>query len=167
MKIVNLNEHVEVIPLLAKWHFRQWGDLTGASSEDDYRNILSEHTSSQKVPMTLLALNCDVLLGSVNIVKSDLEIRPELTPWIAQLYVVPEQRSKGIGSTLASAAIARSADLGYDAIYLYTSGTLPSYYESIGWTTREIVHYKGKERIVMEIKMPVKQSIQRISYASR
>lgn len=155
IQIENLSEHKNLIPLLAKWHYRQWGDLTGASSEHDYQKILSTHICSQFIPMTLLAMNGNNLLGSVNIVESDLDIRPELTPWLAQLYVVPEQRDRGIGSTLVQAVFTQTADLGFDHLYLYTSGTLPLFYESMGWTIREIVQYKGKDRAVMEIKIPV------------
>ena len=155
IQIKNLREYVELIPLLAKWHFQQWNDMTGASSENSYRELLSKHTTSQSLPTTLIALNSNILLGSVNIVKSDLDIRPELMPWIAQLYVAPEQRGKGIGSALVAAAIAQTENLGFNTLYLYTSGTLPAYYEPLGWTTRETLHYKGKDRVVMEIKLPV------------
>ncbi len=151
--IKNLNEFIEFIPLLAEWHFRQWGDLTGAASEEAYRKLLSGHAVSQGLPTTLLALKDNFLLGSVNIVQSDLGIRRELTPWIAQLSVSLEHRGQGIGSALVSAAIAQARDLGFKVLYLYTSGTLPLYYESLGWKRRETLYYKGKERTVMEVKL--------------
>lgn len=157
IQIENLSEHTDLIPLLALWHYQQWGDLTGASNENDYQKLLFSYTSSQRIPMTLLALYDNRPVGSVNIVKSDLEIRPELTPWLAQLYVVPEKRSRGIGSTLVRVAIGRTTELGFEVLYLYTSGTLPIFYESMGWTTREVVQYKGKNRTIMEIKIPVNQ----------
>ena len=105
--------------------------------------------------MSLVALDDNRLAGSINIVKSDLEIRSELTPWLGQLYVIPEKRGRGIGSTLVRVAIDQTAKLGFGVLYLYTSGTLPIFYESMGWTTREVVQYKGRDRTVMEIKMPV------------
>jgi predicted N-acetyltransferase YhbS len=155
IQIENLSGHRDLIPLLAQWHYRQWGDLTGASSEKDYQKLLCRYTSPQIIPLTLLAVNGNRLLGSVNVVQSDLDIRPELTPWLAQLYVPPEERDRGIGSTLVRAAAARSKELGFDTLYLYTSGTLPIFYERIGWTMREIVRYKGKERTIMAMKLTV------------
>lgn len=155
IQIKNLSEHIDMIPLLAKWHYQQWGDLTGASSKYDYQKLLYTHIHPQCIPMTLLAMNDNSLLGSVNIVESDLDIRPKFTPWLAQLYVAPEQRNKGIGSHLVQEAFTQTADLGFDHLYLYTSGTLPYFYESMGWKTREVVQYKGKDRTVMEIKIPI------------
>lgn len=155
IQIENLQEHTDLIPLLAKWHFQQWGALTGASSEQDYQKLICKYASSQKVPTTLLAIENNKTVGSVNLIESDLEIRSELTPWIAQLYVIPEKRSRGIGSNLVRAAIDRAIEFGFDTLYLYTSGTLPFFYESLGWKTREVLQYRGKERTVMEIKIPV------------
>jgi len=41
----------------------------------------------------------------------------------------------------------------FGCLYLYTSGTLPSFYERIGWIRRENVYYKDKDRTVMEMKL--------------
>lgn len=152
-KIEDIWTRIDVIPLLARWHFKQWGDLTGASTESDYKALLSRNASSQKLPLTLIATNDKRLLGSVNIVACDMDIRPELKPWLAQLYVDVPERNRGIGSILVRAAIERCGKLGFHCLYLYTSGTLPVFYEHIGWRRRETVHYKGKTRIVMEMRL--------------
>ncbi|MEW5815003.1 MAG: GNAT family N-acetyltransferase [Spirochaetota bacterium] len=151
--IEDLSNHINFIPILAQWHFTHWGDLTGALTESDYQDLLSKQTHIQKFPLTLVAVDCGRLLGSVNIVSCDMDIKSELTPWISQLYVHPSERSKGIGSTLVYAAIARIREIGFSYLYLYTSGTLPSFYQQIGWKNKEVVYYKGKKRIIMEIRL--------------
>ncbi len=151
--IDDLSIHINFIPLLANWHFKQWGDLTGASTESDYKILLSKSISTSQFPLTLIATNEVNLLGSVNIVDCDMDIRSEFTPWLAQLYVTPSERNKGIGFSLVSAATARCKKLGFHSLYLYTSGTLSSYYKQIGWSVIENVYYKGKERTVMIIKL--------------
>jgi len=100
--IEDLSRHVDFIPLLAKWHFKQWGDLTGALTESDYRARLSPNACIQKLPLTLVAIGHGGLVGSANIVAYDMDIRLELTPWLAQLYIHPPERGRGIGSALAS-----------------------------------------------------------------
>jgi predicted N-acetyltransferase YhbS len=155
IRIEDLSRHTNLIPLLAHLHFEQWGALTGASSGSDYEVLLGRHASAPKLPLTLVALSHDGLIGSTNVVDCDMAIRSDLTPWLAQLYVLPKERGRGIGSALVQAALARSRELGFQNLYLYTSGTLPIFYERIGWTTRETVQYKGKERIIMEMRLPV------------
>ncbi len=116
----------------------------------DYQVLLSRNASAGSLPLTLIAVNRDRLLGSVNLVDCDMDIRPGLKPWLAQLYVDPGERGRGVGASLVHAAVERSRKLGFTRLYLYTSGTLPSFYERAGWRKREAVHYKSKDRTVME-----------------
>lgn len=152
VRIEDLSRYTDYIPTLAHLHFAKWGELTGTSTEADYKALLVRCTSSRQIPATLVAVCQNRSLGSVNLVDCDMQIRPELHPWLAQLFVHPAERGRGIGSSLVQAAVARSKELGFHALYLYTSGTLLSFYERLGWVVREIVPYKGKERTVMETK---------------
>jgi N-acetylglutamate synthase-like GNAT family acetyltransferase len=53
-----------------------------------------------------------------------------------------------MGSKLVLAAVRRIHEMGFNNLYLYTSGTLPSFYERMGWEKREVTYYKGKERTI-------------------
>jgi GNAT superfamily N-acetyltransferase len=72
-----------------------------------------------------------------------MTIRAALTPWLAQLFVTPAYRKGGIGGALVEAAVAHVRELGYDQLYLYTSGELPRFYQRLGWDIREMVPYRG------------------------
>jgi predicted N-acetyltransferase YhbS len=82
-----------------------------------------------------------------------MTIRPELTPWLAQLFVLPASRSQGIGAALVQAVIEWTRNQEFECLYLYTSGTLPGYYERLGFKAREQVNYLGKERTIMEYNL--------------
>jgi predicted N-acetyltransferase YhbS len=151
LKIEPLSNRPNFISMIAKLHFAQWKELTGATTEKKYAAMLNKFASTESVSTTLVAVRGNELLGSVNIVECDMEIRSELYPWLAQLFVVPKERKKGIGSSLVNAAIDRCQRFGFKVLYLYTAGTLPEFYKSLGWAEREKVNYKGKERIVMEM----------------
>jgi hypothetical protein len=83
MMISDLGDHLSWVPLLARWHYDQWGPLTGADSLDGYVAILTKAAASRAVPSVLIAVSDGALLGSANLVASDLPPRPELTPWLA------------------------------------------------------------------------------------
>ena len=155
LKIEPLSNHTNSISIIAKFHFAQWKELTGASTEKKYAMMLNKFASTESIPTTLVAVRDNELIGSVNLIDCDMEIRSELYPWLAQLFVVPKERKKGIGSSLVSAVVERCQRLGLKALYLYTSRTLPEFYKGLGWVEREKVNYKGKERIVMEIQFPI------------
>ncbi|MBV8926428.1 MAG: GNAT family N-acetyltransferase [Bradyrhizobium sp.] len=76
---------------------------------------------------------------------------PTLSPWLAQLFVIAEERGRGVGAALVRACLARFAELGFSRVHLYTASatTLPAYYKSLGWKTIEETEYLGKMRAVM------------------
>ena len=72
---------------------------------------------------------------------------------MAQLFVVSSERGRGVGNALVSASIDHAAVLGFRRTYLYTSGTLPAYYASLGWRPIEEVEYLGKMRTIMTFEL--------------
>jgi predicted N-acetyltransferase YhbS len=97
----------------------------------------------------LIAVADGELLGSATLVAADLPPRPELTPWLAQLFVEATRRRDGVGAALVHAVLRRARQCHYPCVYLYTSGTLPRYYDRLGWRVVETVSYRQRERTVM------------------
>jgi len=147
--IADLAEQLAWLPVLARWHFDQWGPLTGADSLQGYVALLDRAAASRTVPSVLVAAAAGELLGSANLVASDLPLRPDLTPWLAQLFVPLARRRAGVGAALVRAILERAGQCGYPCVYLYTSGTLPAYYGRLGWRTVERLTYLQRERTVM------------------
>src|SRR2546422_6627203 len=150
MVISDLGDYPAWLPVLARWHYDEWGPLTGASSFDGYVALLTEAAASRTVPSVLIAVADGQLLGSANLVESDLPLRAELTPWLAQLFVEPSRRRDGVGAALVRAALQRARQCGHRRVYLYTSGTFPQYYSRLGWRLVERLEYLQRERTVME-----------------
>jgi predicted N-acetyltransferase YhbS len=134
---------------IAKLQFEFWGPLTGHSSADVYEQFLREAAGSTGLPAVLVAMHGETFLGSVNLLASEMTTRRTLSPWMAQLFVVAAGRGRGVGNALVSASIDQAAALGFRRTYLYTSGTLPAYYASLGWRAIEEVEYLGKPRTIM------------------
>ena len=63
----------------------------------------------------------------------------------------PESRCKGVGAALIHAAVNEAGNLSWSKMYLYCSGTLPQYYEKLGWHQTGVLKYRDKTRIIMEI----------------
>ncbi|MBC8038707.1 MAG: GNAT family N-acetyltransferase [Rhizobiales bacterium] len=134
---------------LAADQFELWGPLTGHDCPASYEAFLEQAACSSALPRVLVARLGDTLLGSVNLLAHEMTIRPQLTPWLGQLFVSENQRAKGIGTGLLNAAIAYVENSGYRQLFLFTSGTLPGYYGKRGWTEIEEVSYLGKARTIM------------------
>lgn len=134
---------------IAAEQFEYWGPLTGHASRASYETFLEQAAHSRALPRVLVATSRTTLLGSVNLLASEMTVRPQLTPWLSQLFVTASRRKSGAGSGLLDAAVSCIAELGYRQLFLFTSGTLPAYYRSRGWRDVEDVDYLGKLRTVM------------------
>ena len=137
--------------MIAALQFASWGHSTGHGSPEEYERFLCDAARSDRLPAVLLARRAGKFLGSVNLLVHEMTTRRALSPWLAQLFVVAEERGRGVGSALVRACLARFAELGFPRVYLYTAalGTLPAYYASLGWRPIEEIEYLGKMRTVM------------------
>jgi hypothetical protein len=94
-------------PLLAQIaadQFAHWGSLTGYCSLEAYAAFLEAAARSAVLPRVLIATLDGALLGSVNLLATEMPTRPQLTPWMGQLFVATGQRSRGIGAALLASA---------------------------------------------------------------
>ena len=153
-EIARLTEGSDLSKTIAALQFAFWGPLTGYNSAADYEQFLGRAARSPELPEVLVAWRDTTFVGSVNLLASEMTIRPALSPWMAQLFVPGSERSRGVGSALIDAAPARTAELGYRRLYLYTSGTLPGYYASRRWRPIEELEYLGRMRVITAYDLP-------------
>jgi GNAT superfamily N-acetyltransferase len=151
VKIEGLTPKQGLPAMIAAMQFANWGRSTGFCSVEEYEQFLCDATESQRLPAVLVARRGGKFLGSVNLLTHEMTTRPTMSPWLAQLFVIAEERGHGVGTALVRACLARFADLGFSRVHLYTASatTLPAYYAGLGWKTIEEVEYLGKMRAVM------------------
>lgn len=145
--VAPLADHAEHLQLLADWSFRFWGDMTGRSA-DGYVARLNGYLSRGPLPMALIALAGREPAGTVSINFDDMSARPDLAPWLANLYVDPAFRGLGIGSALVRAAEAAARQAGHPRFYLYTPDQ-ERLYARLGWRTLARCRYDGEDVVVM------------------
>jgi GNAT superfamily N-acetyltransferase len=144
-------------PMLAQWHYDQWHALALARSgkEDSLErrlNLLLARANHRVVPTVFVALEGERLLGSATLAEDEMETRPELTPWMVDVFVAPEFRRRGIASVLVKRVVREAAELGVPELYLYTTGPWrEKLYAGLGWSVRERPLYLGIERVLMSI----------------
>ncbi len=157
MRIEYLADHRSLVPLLAQWHHGEWSHFRPDETIGGRAQRLSASAQREGYPVTFVALSDGELLGSVSLVAHDMEIRRDLTPWLADLYVAPVHRRRGIGSALVRRVIQEAARRGIATLYLFTtSKENESLYANLGWSVRERMEYLGRLRVIMEIRAPSK-----------
>jgi GNAT superfamily N-acetyltransferase len=98
---------------------------------------LKENLQDTPIPLALVAHNGKSLLGTASLIASDLDERPELTPWVAAVWVEERARGHGIGAALVDAAARTCFALGFPRAYLCARPRMTGYYERLGWTLIE------------------------------
>ncbi|MGA0561807.1 GNAT family N-acetyltransferase [Ancylobacter sp. VNQ12] len=90
-----------------------------------------------RVPSSFVAHRDGAFLGTAALIASDVEARPELTPWVAALWVEAGERGQGIGATLVAHAAKAAFAAGHERVYLCASAANAPYYLKLGWTRIE------------------------------
>ena len=88
-------------------------------------------------------LSGEMPVGTATLARKDLEERPDLTPWLAGVFVVPEARGRGYVSHLLQAFDDACRAASIETAWLYTN-TAERVYLRAGWAVAEIVQRRDK-----------------------
>jgi N-acetylglutamate synthase-like GNAT family acetyltransferase len=157
MTIEYLADHPETLPQLTRWQHEEWGHLRPGDSLEARQARLQNYSNRDRIPLTVVALEDGVVLGSASLVPYDMETRMELTPWLASVFVGKQYRRKGIGAELVRRIMAEAGKLNVPLLYLYTVHS-EKFYASLGWTFQERTAYREQEVVIMTFR-PTKSEL--------
>lgn len=150
MLILNLKDKPEHLLPLAQWHHAEWSYLNPLRSFDQRVQEMQEDLQGKVIPTTFVAEDAGELLGSACILADDMSSHPELTPWLASVYVNEIHRGKGIGSTLVKRVMEHAQENGVKRLYLYTPDQ-EQMYARLGWQLFSREPYNGTPVTIMAI----------------
>lgn len=151
MQISTLKNSPHHLMTLAEWHHAEWSYLNPQRSFDERVQEMREDFAGEVIPTTYIAEdNNGRLMGSASILADDMSSHPELTPWLASVYVDASQRGKGIGSLLVRRVMQHAQDNGIKRLYLYTPDQ-EQLYARLGWQLFSREPYNGTPVTIMTI----------------
>ncbi|SHF70722.1 Acetyltransferase (GNAT) family protein [Modicisalibacter ilicicola DSM 19980] len=133
---------------VARWQHEQWGRLYPETSFRAWQEELRGICGTRGVPSVFLALEEGRPVGTASLVEDDMEVRRELTPWLASVFVLPEWRGKGVASHLVRRVEHEARQAGIERLYLFTPDR-QALYRRLGWETHEALVYRGEEVTIM------------------
>lgn len=146
---VHLHERPEFFPLVAQWIWSEWRHLLTQQTLGEFEHWLRQGRDGRGLPATLLWMEDGSPLATVSLECDDMEIRPESSPWLASLYVLPAHRRRGIGRALVRAAEAEARMQGVRELYLFTPDHEP-FYAALGWERMEQCEYRSTAVTIMK-----------------
>ncbi len=132
LSIHYLADYPQFVPTVASWVYTEWGHHNPSFTVQQFEATYRTHMVKDSIPLTLIALWDDLPAGTASIFVEDMDIHPELTPWLAAVYVPVDHRGKGIGSELVGAIEAKARALGIRRLYLWTPDK-EHFYTRLGW----------------------------------
>ena len=116
---------------MTDWLYDWWGKAEGYSYEA-VRTYMAYSVQEQRLPQTYGLFQGDELVGMYQFTNGDLFPRPDLYPWLANVYIEEACRAEGLGRFLLESVRDHAAKAGLKELYLFT--VHDSLYEKFGWT---------------------------------
>lgn len=151
LQIFDLKDFPQFIDPLAQWHFAEWSYLHPDYTLDQLRQEMQQYLSAQLVPSMFILLNQQQeLLGSASLVAHDLGSRPELSPWLANVFVHPDYRGQGLGRQLVFYVQQQAQRAGIGRLYLFTANQM-DFYRGLGWQALDTEQVQGTCQTIMRL----------------
>jgi N-acetylglutamate synthase-like GNAT family acetyltransferase len=149
LQIEYLSDNKGLIPTVAHWVYDEWSPIMPYDSLEEWTCALEGRLRRGQIPTTFVALLGDQPVGCASLVEHDLGTHSHLSPLLAEVYVPPAYRRRGVGSALVRRVAAEARTLGIRTVYLYTFDR-EKFYARLGWSTWERTDYHGKRITVMK-----------------
>lgn len=150
--IRNLADHPELLPMVARWHWSEWGHTDPEGSLEAWTESLRRRTGRAGVPSNYVAFIDGQPVGSASLVRHDMSTRTDLEPWLAGVYVLSDHRGLGVGSALVEDVTAEAARSGHPTLYLYTASAA-AFYVRLGWKHLAEEPYVGRSVRIMYLDL--------------
>ncbi len=138
---------------VAEWSRDAWADLFPDDDTDTYL-ALYEEADGANLPRVWVSLDeSSRPTGTASLVADDdLPGASEPGPWLAAVWVHPDHRARGDGTSLVDVAAATARELGHTTLFLYTHGAV-RWYERAGWRVVREAHLRSRPVTVMALDL--------------
>ena len=148
-----------MLDTMTDWMYHWWGKNEGHSREE-IRCYMEHGVQEERLPQTYGMFLGETLIGMYQFRLDDLFARPDLYPWLANVYLDPAYRNRGYGTVLMESIVsnAKSA-LPFQELFLYTTHT--ELYERYGWEfVSELDTFLDHNRIQRLYRLDLRQEVE-------
>jgi len=128
-QLINVEENI--LNITTRWMYDWWGKRDKYTFEE-VKCFMKHSMQKDKLPQTYGLFLDDTIIGMYQFAYEDLSIRPDIYPWLANVYIDKEYRGKGYGKKLLE-NVEKTAqeNIAFEEIFLYTKHI--GLYEKFGW----------------------------------
>ena len=149
MELEFLANKLDAIPLIADWYQNEWGHLDKGNSKAVFEAKLQAYLNIDKVPLMVLAINENEVIGVAQLKRREMDIYPEKEYWLGGVYVSKHHRGNKTAEKIIRKIMGIAQTLHISQLYLQTENLNGGLYRRLGWQPLERVNYKGIHVLVM------------------
>ncbi len=143
--IVALSDRPDLAPLVAHWLVDAFGHPASPTVEETVASLMAPHRGPEEV---FILFDGDTPVGTASLAYDDLPSRPDLTPWLASVFVLPGARGKGYAAALVRRVEAFAMAASVKTLWLFT-WTAEPLYARLGWQRVGLETNRGQEVVLM------------------
>ena len=119
------------LDIMTNWMYKWWGQEEGYTF-DSVKCYLEHSFQKDRLPKTYGLFHNGRIVGMFQFTYEDLEVRPDIYPWLANVYIDETYRNKGLCRKMMETVKENAKkNLEFNEIYLYTKHH--GLYEKFGW----------------------------------
>lgn len=153
-----INVDNDILNTITAWMYNWWGIKDGYSFEA-VKCFMQHSLQKDRLPKTYGLFLNDTIIGMFQLTYEDLAVRPDIYPWLANVYIDEKYRKMGYSKNLLEGVktIAQNST-DFNELFLYTKHI--GLYEKYGWKyISEIDTYKDESRVERLYKLDLKENL--------
>lgn len=128
-KIVKINE--KNLNKITEWIYNCWG-RDEMHTFEEIKKFVKHSLQETRLPQTYGAFINNEIIGMYQFLYEDLFVRPDIYPWLSNVYVDERYRNNGICRKLMETVKENARNnINFNELYLYTKHV--NLYEKFGW----------------------------------
>ena len=156
MQIIRLEEDDNFIfDKICLWYYN-WLGIKNGESLEEVKCTFAHSLNTNKLPQTYVALIDNEPVGMYQIaISDDLNSRPDIYPWIINVYVDEKFRGKNVCRELMKTVPESAKKANIEELYLYTKHI--GLYEKFGWEfVEEVQTFKNDSPVERLYRLKIK-----------
>lgn len=146
-KITEIDE--DNLNKITEWMYEWWGKNEMHTFEQ-VKCFMKHSLQTNKLPQTYGAFINNEIVGMYQFSYEDCFVRPDISPWLSNVYVDEKYRSNGIGRKLMESVKENAQNnINSDELWLYTKHM--NLYEKFGWKYVSDIDTYNKEQGIQRL----------------
>lgn len=152
-QLIDIDE--ETLNNVSTWMYNWWGKKDGYTFEK-VKCFMKHSMQTDRLPQTYGLFLNNKIIGMYQFTLEDLNVRPDIYPWLANVYIDEEYRNKGYARNLLENVKENAKrTIDFDELFLYTKHI--GLYEKFGWEyISKIDTYNDDSRIERLYRLDLK-----------